>query len=146
MDDRFFGVIGVYCGALAIWLIVRLVNRRTILPVCAAGLPVLLLMASRGWSEIAPALNRVLPEVLLVGGILALLGSPILQRYRNLAGLTVNSRHFSRWHDRLFGPDSAGRWQAQWQKRAVVSRTAKWINALGSLVLIAVALAWMALR
>ena len=146
MNDALFGLMGIYSGALVIWLIIRIVNRRSIAPICAAAVPVPVLMVFRGWSEVAPVLNRVLPEVLLVGGILAFLGSPILQRYRNIAGAVVHSQRFSRWHDRLFGPESAGRLQAEWQKHAVVTRMATWTNAIGSLALIALAVCWMALR
>jgi len=146
MNDVLYALVGVYAGALAIWLIVRFANRRTIAPVCAAAVPLLLLIIVQQWHEVAPVLNRVVPEVLFFGGILALLGSPILQRYRNFAGAVVHSERFSRWHDRLFGPESAVRWQAEWQKHAVVTRTGKWINAIGSLALIAIGLCWMALR
>src|SRR5689334_8248238 len=128
MNDVLYALVGVYAGALVIWTVVRFANRRTIAPVCAAAVPLLLLMALRQWREVAPVLNRVVPEMLFFGGILALLGSPILQHYRNFAGAVVHSAWFSRWHDRLFGPESAVLLQSEWQKFAVVTRTAKWIN------------------
>lgn len=147
MDAAIYGLTGAYAGALAIWLIVRVINRRSIEPVCVAAFPVLVIMGFKERDEIVPILNRVLPESLLIGGTIALFGSLFAdQQYINVMGRILDSKRIGRWGNRLFGPQFASQVNAEFKKRTVLTPTRIWTNVIGSAVLIAVGLMWMVFR
>ncbi len=147
MDAAFYGVVGAYAGAIFVWLIIRVFNRRSIAPACIAALPVLVVMGFRDRGEIVPILNRILPEFLLVGGTIALLGSAFaFQQYLNVMGRILDSERFALWGNRLFGPQWASQVNADFKKRAVLTPRKMWANVVGSAILIAAGIAWMSLR
>jgi uncharacterized membrane protein YbaN (DUF454 family) len=143
----FFAAVSI--GATVIWLIVRIVNHR---PFAAGVILLLPLLATvvlfsdlRG--EFLATLNRVMPWLLLGGGTIALLCSVLVyQAYIDLVTRILHSERFSRWTEWTCGPSWVEKAHSEWKKWEVVTPAHLRINICGSLLFIAAAAVWLALR
>jgi hypothetical protein len=136
-------------AATVIWLSVRIVNRRPFAVGVIALVPLLavsvLLSDQRG--EFLATLNRVMPWLLVIGGIIALICSALIyQAYVDFVSRIFRSERFCRWVSRSCGPNWVDRLQLEWKRWEVVTPRHTQINICGSIVFIAAGIVWMALR
>src|SRR5262249_52713426 len=94
-------------SATAIWLVIRMTNRRPFVLGLVPLLPILAVavLFSDLRDEFLATLNRVMPWLLVVGGTLALLCSALMyQAYVDFVSRVLRSERFCRWASQACGP------------------------------------------